>query len=132
MPVTVIEVRRALGFQEPHVVSTCERAMDSRMRRSLDAEAVRAAMSINSSSTAWAARQWLRPRSRSSTRRLAAFHAPERRADLSGMTPEQLKAAEAQIIAEMEKLGWVECQITGQFIRRKVDPPQLARRKLPV
>ena len=48
------------------------------------------------------------------------------------MTPEQLKAEEVQILAQLEELGWVECQVTGQFIRRKVDQPQLARRKLAV
>ena len=75
--------------------------------------------------------------SRSLARRLAGFVSATKRpvgpqADLSGMTPEQLKAEEVQILAQLEELGWVECQVTGQFIRRKVDQPQLARRKLAV
>ena len=34
------------------------------------------------------------------------------------MTAEQLKAEEEKILAELEELGWVECQVTGEIIRR--------------
>lgn len=70
-----------------------------------------------------------RARSSSPTRRLAAFLSAAKRgakkggpepkhADLSGMTAEQLKAEEEKILAELEELGWVECQVTGEIIRR--------------
>ena len=34
------------------------------------------------------------------------------------MTAEQLKAEEEKILAELEELGWVECQATGEIVRR--------------
>ena len=39
------------------------------------------------------------------------------------MTREQLKAEEEKILAELEELGWFECQVTGKLIRRAVERP---------